>query len=160
MTTIDLQIKDDAVAGALARVAAALTDLSPLMEEIGATLADQTDERFRTGTAPDGTLWAPRSPVTMANYARRGDKPGPRPLIGASRRLSTTIHYQAGADSVEIGSAAVQAAVMQFGAAKSAFGPRTPWGDIPARPFIGLSEANRSDILGTIDEWLTRAMQG
>ena len=179
MTTIAVEIKDDAVSTSLARVAEAMSDLSPLMNEIALTLADQTDERFRTGTDPDGNPWRPRSPVTLAAYARRGDKPGPRPLLGASLQLSRTIHSQAGSDYAEIGSSRVQAAVMQFGAAQGEFGARMgrtkpsekrprsrdyfvhlPWGDIPARPFIGLSEGNRADLLAEIDEWLGRAVSG
>jgi len=45
----------------------------------------------------------------------------------------------------------VYAAVHQFGAAQGAFGNTSrgspiPWGDIPARPYLGLSDDDRQEI--------------
>lgn len=46
--------------------------------------------------------------------------------------------------------------MMQFGGTKAAF-PHL-WGDIPARPFLGLSTQDESDILDTISEALAAAL--
>ena len=59
---------------------------------------------------------------------------------------------------------------MQFGAAQGQFGAfigkdklgrdhfhAIPWGDIPARPFLGLAEEDRTNILATIAEHLAMA---
>ena len=64
-----------------------------------------------------------------------------------------------GPDFVEIGTNKIYAAVMQFGAAKGAFGTDAggssiPWGAIPARPFLGISDQDRTNIAATVDEWL------
>ena len=61
------------------------------------------------------------------------------------------------------------AAVHQFGARKGSFGSYSdtdknghpfagvsPWGDIPARPFIGLSADNEEDIRQTLIEYVLR----
>lgn len=75
-----------------------------------------------------------------------------RPLIGSTRRLGSHIHYQAGKSRVLVGTSLVYGAVQQLGAKKGSLG-RTkrggpvPWGDIPARPYLGLSAADRSNIL-------------
>jgi hypothetical protein len=46
----------------------------------------------------------------------------------------------------------------QFGAKKHSFtGGKTPWGDIPARPFLGLSAADRVEVLAILQEHLERA---
>ncbi|MEQ3671482.1 MAG: phage virion morphogenesis protein [Pseudophaeobacter sp.] len=64
--------------------------------------------------------------------------------------------------AVEYGSNAIQSAVMQFGAAKGAFGTASngssiPWGNIPARPFIGISEEDETNLALELEEWLERA---
>ncbi len=158
---LQIELNDADVAAALSRVAAAMTDLTPIMHDIGDVLVESTTKRFATGTDPEGNPWAPKSPTTIEAYRARGDSVSFRPLIGPSRALSTTIHYSAGPDRVEVGSNRIQAAVMQGGAAKGAFGRTArggsiPWGNIPARPFIGLSDEDRTNIVDIVEEWLER----
>lgn len=157
---ITIELKSDTVSPALDRLAALLDDLTPVMREIGEYLVDSTRQRFPTGTAPDGSRWAPKSPTTLARYgARRSNRVDPRPLFGPSGALSGTIAYDAARDSVSVGSNMIYAAVMQFGAAQGAFG-RTrrnapiPWGNIPARPFLGLSVEDEAEILEITGDWI------
>lgn len=152
------------------------TDLRPLMQRLGEHLIETTKQRFDTSTAPDGSRWDPNSPVTYErltatfgknNFHQKGAHAGrvnargaarlagKRPLVGETRALATTINYQAGSDYVEIGSPMVYAAVHQFGARKGSFtGGRTPWGDIPARPFLGISDDDADAIQEMVTEWL------
>lgn len=170
---IHLELKDDGVAQAMTRVAAALADPTPLMQELGEVLLESTKARFKTGTGPDGTAWAPKAESTLAAYRARKDRADPRPLIGPSRALSSTIAVFASAEGVEVGSNLVYAAVMQFGAGQGEFGAFVgkdrrgrdhshpiPWGDIPARPFLGVSDEDRTNILAAVDDWLGRLAQG
>jgi phage virion morphogenesis protein len=161
---IRVELNEDEITGVLNRLARSLTDMSPVMEEIGETLAESTKQRFSEGSAPDGSKWAPKSQTTLDAYTRRGDRVNVRPLFGPSGRLSSEISYSVMPDSVEIGSNLIYSAVMQFGAAKGAFGKtRTggsiPWGNIPARPFLGVSETDRSNLIETIEEWMDRVAQ-
>ena len=164
------ELKEDEFPEGLARLAAALTDMTPLMQDLGELMVRSTEQNFATGTDPEGNAWAPRKPSTLAAYAKRGDTPGPRPLIGPSKSLSTTISHAATATSVEWGSNMIYAAVMQLGAAQGEFGARIgkdkngrdffmtiPWGDIPARPFLGVGPTDRENILETITEYLATA---
>lgn len=171
-------VQTDTLSIALDRVADALDDLSPLMALIGDLLVNQTEENFRTGTAPDGTAWAPKSMTTMEAYRRREAKgangPVPAdPLIGPSRSLSTTISYEALTDAVDWGSNMIYAAVMQFGAGQGEFGARIgkdkngrdffmtiPWGDIPARRFLGIGPDDETAILAEIEDWLELVAAG
>lgn len=160
-----IELKDEEVTAGLARLAAALADLTPAMKDIGKVLVEATKDRFAAGVDPDGNAWAPKSPVTIDAYRRRGDSVSFLPLTGPSRALKTTIHAVAGRDRVEVGSNRIQAAVMQQGAAQGAFGrtPRggpIPWGRIPARPFIGLSDQDRTAIVDLVDEWLESVAGG
>lgn len=157
---IKIEINDAAITAALAELAAKLTDMTPIMQDIGEGLTASTKDRFAKGVAPDGTAWAKNSPVTLAR------KKDTRPLFGstpAGAALHSQIFYEAGQDYVEVGSNKVYAAVQQFGAEKGAFGAfigkdklgrdhfhSIPWGDIPARPFLGVSEDDETEILESI----------
>lgn len=88
---------------------------------------------------------------------------GKKPLIGESKRLSNEINYRAGAGSVEVGSSMEYAAVQQFGAKRGAFGATKsgapiPWGDIPARTFLGLSETDKTAVLDIINDHIEAAL--
>lgn len=159
---IRIRLQDEDVTRRLGALGAALGDMTPVMRDIGEYLLVSTKDRFAQGASPDGTAWAAKSPTTIEAYKRRGDRVDFRPLFGPSGRLSSEIVYQANATSVTIGSNLVYAATMQLGAAKGAFGQTSrggpiPWGDIPARPFLGLSTGDRSAILEIVAEWLETA---
>lgn len=153
MTAIKIVIDDAQVLSALDRIVHTASDLTPVMQEIGEVLVESTKRRFAQGRAPDGAPWAPNRPSTLAR------KRDPRPLIGESRRLSNEIFPRAGRDFVEVGSALEYSAVQQFGARKGQFG-RTrrgapiPWGTITARPFVGLSDEDRRNIIDIVLEAL------
>lgn len=172
---IALEIKDAPAHAGLAALVAALTDMTQPMDEIGQTMVLSTKTRMQSGVSPDGTPFAPRSAVTLARYAAQGKKYGPHPLwlTGTMRQ---NIAHAATSDSVSWGSNAIQAAVMHLGADQGEFGAvmgRTkpsekraksqdyftplPWGRIPARPFLGLSDQDRTDITSIVAEWLDRA---
>lgn len=160
-----VELKEDDISAGLQLISERLTDMTPLMQDIGEVLLYGAEERFKAGVDPDGQPWAAKSPVTIENYRRRGDTVSFRPLIGPTKVLSSTISVRTGADFVDIGSNAVQAAVMQFGAAKGAFGANKagrpiPWGDIPARPFLGFSASDRAGVMDAIEEWLERLAAG
>ena len=145
---VHIDFDDREVAAALSRLAAN-RDLSPLMRDVGEELLNSTRERFSSATAPDGSDWAKLSDVTIARKKKNRD----RILVeeGGATSLSGQLVYRAGTDEVEIGSTKVYASTHQFGADKGAFGTNAagrpiPWGDIPARPFLGLSDADREAI--------------
>jgi len=160
-----------------------LDDLSPALKEIGEDMVESTKRRFATATAPDGTPWKPNSPVTMARYASAVFKSpshykkdgtlraasaqklaGKKPLTGETRALQTTINYQVDGSAVRIGSPMIYAGVQQYGAKTGEFGMGAfktrkgtfpiPWGDIPARPFLGFSDTDQAAILDTMLAYL------
>ena len=80
MITID--IDDAGIQATLDRVARAVTDLTPVMQEIGEEMVVATRERFTAGTSPDGVAWA-----HVDTFAwRPSAKPG-RPKGGAALGL-------------------------------------------------------------------------
>lgn len=159
------ELKEDQITKALGRISVALSDTSSLMHDIGDLMAESTKDNFRQGQAPDGTPWAPKSPATLDAYERRGDGRPARPLIGPTTTLSTTINYEVGTDSVAWGSNVIQAAVMHLGAPKGSLGTTSqggsiPWGNIPARPYLGIGDQDRTDILEIIEDYLETAADG
>lgn len=168
-----IDITSDTLIAALSRLSGALTDTTPLMQDIGEYMVKSTNDNFASGTDPDGRPWAPRSQATLDAYAARKDKPGPRPLIGATKSLSSTISYEVGEDEVLWGSNMIYAAVQQFGAEAGEFGARMgtnkkgrsffmpiPWGNIPPRPFLGVGKDDETGLIEIITEYLEDATDG
>lgn len=157
---IKIEFAAASVFASLDRLGHVLDDLTPIHEEIGEYMIRATKQRFVEGVAPDGTPWAPKKPATIARYQERGDGHRPKPLIGPSGRLSREIATLADRDKVEIGSSLEYSGVMQGGAGKGAFGTDRggrpiPWGAIPARVWLGLSEADERAIVDIADEALS-----
>ncbi|SFF27449.1 phage virion morphogenesis (putative tail completion) protein [Fontimonas thermophila] len=145
---ITLTLDDRDVQQALARLQARVSDMTPVMQQIGDALLDRTRQRFVTSTAPDGTPWQPNAPATIAAYLkpyggmRRKDgslsKRGAaraaakKPLIGETRTLSRQFYVRADRHSVVLASTAPYAAIHQFGG-RAGRGRKVT---IPARPFL------------------------
>ena len=177
MSRIEVQINDVAAIAGLSALIARGSDISPLMAMLGGKLTDSTMDRFATSTAPDGSPWAPNAHTAIRQALDRNKRSlskrsgaltktgktiaaGKKPLIGETGALGTTIDYQLlGRDTVEIGSGTKYAATHQFGAKQGAFGRSKrggpiPWGDIPARPFLGISAQDERTITSVINEYL------
>lgn len=136
---------------------ARLDNLTPAMEDIGEAWLTSTEGRFAQSVSPEGVPWAAKSPTTLARYGVTGKNTLRQPLIGPSKVLSTTIYSDVSADSVALASNVIQAAVMQHGAEKGSLGGGAPWGDIPARPFLGVSDTDKSMIAEVLTEYLQQA---
>lgn len=153
----------DPLIAALTRASDRLGDLTDVMDDIGNEMLESTLDNFRKQESPDGNPWAAKSQATLDHYARTRSTYDLRPLH-LDGSLSSDISVARGPDFVEWGSSAIQAAVMQFGATKGEFGNAAngspiPWGDIPARPFLGIGPEDETAILATIEEWLSGLLE-
>jgi phage virion morphogenesis protein len=153
MSGATIVIEDAALQTYLRQMQNRLSNPSDVMAEIGEILVRSTQQRFATQSDPDGQPWAPNSPVTRAR------KRNPH-ILTENGYLGDGIHAQMdGSNAVLVGSNRKYAAVQQFGQKKGASG-RTrrgapiPWGDIPARPFLGISDDDRRDIEETLAAYL------
>lgn len=172
-STIQIKVQDAEVAGMLQRLFARLGNLTPLMRDIGEIVKERSMHSFATGTAPDGTPWKP---------SWRAKRTGDKTLI-LNAILRNSIHVQPGKDQVKVGSPVKYAAVHQFGAEKGSFGEvqakvkahsrktrhgvqqvrahnrrtQLPWGNIPARPFLGVNQHDWNDIRSSIIRFITTA---
>jgi len=156
-TRLTIELDDAEIQASLAKLGATLADPSPALREIGEHLLRTTRARFSQGEkkAPDGTPWARNTAVTIARKGR--DNP-----LYQSGMLQGQLRWQLadGNKAVEVGSNRIYAAVQQFGQPKGASG-RTrrggpiPWGDIPARPFLGVAPDDRTAILDILADHLS-----
>lgn len=169
MFTVD--VKDKQIEAVFSGLEGRLSDPSELMAQLGELLLDSTLARFQEGKAPDGSPWAPKSSATIKAYERRKQTVSFKPLIGPTKTLSSPSNFavSSGGDWARLSSRAIQSAVMQFGAKKGAFGSyqgkgfggssptvSIPWGDIPARPFMGISAGDQENIEAALMAWITQ----
>lgn len=138
-----IEVDDHQILDALQQLQRLVGDLRPALAEMGGDLVESTKRRFETTSAPDGSEWALNSVLSTLLY-----KEGDRPLTGETGLLMNTIHYAASSDLLEVGSPQEYAAMQQFGGTKAEF-PHL-WGDIPARPFLGVSDDDRSNLLAIL----------
>ncbi len=145
MTEITIKIDDKQIRAALGRLSRGIAELP--MDSIATAVRNDILDRFKTATAPDGSPWAPLSPVTIARRRRRSD----RPLLDTGVLRNSIQILELGRDSASVGTREKYAATHQFGAKKGQYG-RTkrgapiPWGDVPARSFIGVSDGAMENI--------------
>jgi phage virion morphogenesis protein len=143
----------------LRRLLGSIENPAPLLEEIGeAVVLRSTRERFKTQTAPDGTAWAALQPW----YKREKPKNKNRILTLDGSLRGLLVSQVIGNKSVEVGSNRIYSAVHQFGATikpKSgkllAFrGHVAKSVTIPARPYLGLSDADQNELVERTLDWL------
>lgn len=150
----------------LSEIGRRIDDPSPAMLAIGESLTESTKLRFTSSTAPDGSKWKANAPATLEavfntirksskrNGLKRAEaaKTNKKPLI-ASGLLQDTIRYQLTDDGkgVEIGTDRF-AGEWDGGAAVHQFGSLD--GDIPARPFLGISASDEVEVLQILNAFL------
>lgn len=126
---------------ALNRMARAGANLRPLMADIGEHLLIAADERFDAGESPEGEPWADLKP----DYAARKKKNKDRILV-LEDMLAGTLRYRADARSLLFGTNMIYGATHQFGREEA---------NIPARPFLGVSASDETEIARMAMDHLT-----
>lgn len=153
---LDVIIDNSQIGKALDELARRLDDFTTPLNDIGEYLHQSTDERFRQKVAPDGTPWAPLSAVTLAR------KKGPG-ILREKGTLQDTLRKQVNATELNFGTDRPYGAVHQFGQKKGASGQfgkdrPIPWGDIPAREYLGLSGVDEIEIALIIQGYLIESI--
>ncbi|AUB81445.1 phage virion morphogenesis protein [Candidatus Thiodictyon syntrophicum] len=176
-TNITIRVDDAAVRAALGALIAKVGKPAAALRDIGEYLLLATDQRFRAQRAPDGTPWAPNSDVTLlralgrGGLSRRRTASGGRTLTASGARrlavkmilrqkgfLQDTLRYDltAGGTGLQFGTDRKYGAMQQFGGTRSQW-PHL-WGDIPARPFLGVTGEDSSEILALLRRHLVQAL--
>lgn len=156
MADIDITMNDQVVQNTLNDLIRKVEDPAPAMREIAGVLEDATERAFRDQADPEtGALWDPLSAVTIALRPQRvGGQ-----ILQDSGLLAASITTDYGKDYAAIGTNRVYAPTHFFGARQGEFGKTSrggpiPWGDIPARPFLGIGPTDEEDILDIATQYL------
>lgn len=160
-----VQFNAGATREAIRRAIDQLEDLTPLFQDVAEYMTEATRQRFISGTAPDGSKWPAKKQSTLDRYKRLGYGNLNRVLIGPGKRLSREIVSEATRGGAVIGSALIYSGVMQDGARRGAFGTNSrgrpiPWGNIPARVWLGISRDEEAEIVAIADEHVAAAVKG
>lgn len=117
-----------------------------LLASIGEEILTQTKDRFAEKKSADGDDWADIAESTKRFYQRKfGTKNPPNGILWRQGSLMDSLTQEAGSWSVVVGATKVYAAVHQYG-----------WKErnIVARPYLGLSTENQTEIIGIINTFL------
>lgn len=154
-----LRIQDDAVQSYVDTLFERLGDLTPLMEDIGASIERNVELRFDTKRDPAGQPWVPLSPRTRAQYDRADRRPARGGGVEIARRgtllertglMRDSLTYAATSDQVEIGFGRPYAAFHELGTSRM---PRR--GLLTADPTTGeLGEDDRRSVLDLLQSYL------
>lgn len=122
-----------------------LSNLQPFWQVVGMYVQKQTiKERFDKEQSPDGTKWKPLSPARIKQRMKR-HKTGNMKILQDVGELRRSVKYEAGQTYVRIGSNLKYARTHQFGR-----------GNIPARPFLGVTQLEREHINDMFRAYLKR----
>lgn len=150
MAGVEVRVDDAEVRAALERLSRFADAPREALADIGEYMQRAVDDRFAAAQGPDGEAWQRNGAATLLR------KRNPR-ILHESPLLRRSIHYRADDNDLVQGTKLAYAAVQQFGARQGAFG-RTrrnapiPWGDIPARPFLGFGDDDRREVMRLLEE--------
>ncbi len=151
-----IEVDDSDILSRLSAAAAATADLTPLMSEIEGIMVDATERAFMQQRDPTtGVPWAALSETTKS---RRRDPAGP--ILQDSSSLVQSVTGRHDATSAEVGVAEKYGITHQLGAKRGQYGSTSrgsaiPWGDIPARPFLGLGEDDKNEIMDAANRYIS-----
>lgn len=161
MPGASLEFDLGAIERRFAEIQARLSDLTPLMEEIGSSLNTSTQQRFESKIAPDGKRWAAHAASTIRVRLRANSTAGD--ILVFSGTLSHSVNYRASSNQVIVsmggaGNSTAYARAHQFGASISRKGVNIGGYTItlPARPVLGISADDEKDIKIITEDFLRR----
>lgn len=117
------------------------TDMTPLMAEASSIMLLGVQDHFMTETAPDGSPWAPLSPKTLMQ------KKAPY-ILRERGDLYQSLEQDFTSEYAMVFTPMIYAATHQFGR-----------DNIPARPYMGMSDAMADEILDASVEFLAGALK-
>lgn len=158
---MELEGADEALA-ALGLIVARIDHPRPLYDELGRMLTTSTGQRFEDEEDPEGNPW-PKSIRALLDGGK---------TLTDSTALRGSITWEASDTGVSVGTNVIYAAIHQLGGiitAKTSAGLHFQIGGVwvtkasvtmPARAFLGVSDADETEILNIAGEWLLEPVGG
>jgi len=153
---IEIKVDTKEINDLTRRIARKGADASPAMKEIAAIMFSAVQENFEQEGRPK---WPELKPSTIKRREKLGTWPGHILRSGRQGGLASSITPSHDARSATVGTNKKYAATHQFGASKGAFGKTArgtpiPWGNIPPRPFLKLTDKDEADIIEQLKKFL------
>lgn len=155
MTNINVSISGD-FADSLAGLTETISDLRPVLANIGEHMLRSTRERWDREISPSGIAWTPLRPSTIASKSRtqKGNKTKSgqarsrtrapaTAILRESNLLRDTIAYQVSGGNLRVGTPQAYGVFHQFGTRK-----------MPAREFLGVGAEDEIEILEIVESFL------
>lgn len=129
-----------------------LTDAkrAQMLDQIGEASVREIKMHFINQKSPEGVRW---------KVSKRAEKDPSRPTMLHTLKLLNSITYKRSSGAVEAGTDDIRAGTLNFGAKKGQYGNGVPFGDIPARKFIGVSSQNEIRVRDIVNSFLRRQSQ-
>lgn len=122
-----------------------LKNMTQFWDTVGRYVQRQTiKERFDKEQSPDGQKWKPLAPSTVKHRKKRHKK-GNMKILQDTGELRRSIAYEPEDNCVKIGSKLKYARTHQFGRGK-----------IPARPFLGVNDMEKQQIISMFRQYVKR----
>jgi len=138
---LSVDMRDTASAG-LRALMLRVGDIDTVLDEIGGSLVASTQKRFEDEEDPEGASWADWADSTAA---RRGDG---RKLYDETNLFDSLDHKVSGS-KVHVGVNMIYGRIHQLGGEA---GPITARVVIPARPYLGLSADDKTEVGAIVDD--------
>ena len=120
-------------------------DRRPLMKNIAGIMHNAVEENFAQEGRPK---WVPLGQKTIIARQKKGYWPGQ--ILQQTGKLAASISSYSDNDQAVVGTNVVYAAIHQFGG-KAGRGGKV---NIPARPYLQLTDENMEEILKAVKEYL------
>jgi phage virion morphogenesis protein len=143
--SVTIEFDDREVRVALQRLESVTGNLRPVFAEIGEYLAKSHDDRFARQVTPEGEPWT----LLSIDYVIRKEKNWDK-ILTLDGNLRGTLHPAVSADELQFGTNRIYGATHQFG---------DPDRNIVARPFLGVSAEDETEILDILQRHIETALR-
>lgn len=157
---IRLELDDRELKRALDTLSARVSNMTPVMHRIAQVMDEGTRQHFEAERGPDGQKWKPLAESTLLAHMRRASPGGLLTKRGNTRAkavsalaqkkilrergdLGHELIKEATSMSAILGSNKTYSNTHQFGR-----------GNIPARPFLGFSDAIKASIMDAVADYI------
>jgi phage gpG-like protein len=165
-TGVTITIDDNTVISQLQQLMERAGNIRPALESIvEEVLMISTAKRFEDEESPEGIAWMPLLPSTIKHKKKNSDK-----ILTLEGFLRASFHGEISDTGLEFGTDKIQAATHQFGrqlgltgggrslgTGEASANGEEARGEIPARPFLGFSDADKVEILDILRFFLSGA---
>lgn len=143
---IEIKIDNKAVNERLLELAKRTENLRPLMKNIAGVFTYSTEENFKEEGRPE--KWTDLADITKKKRRKKNKWPGQ--ILQVEGQLASSVNTQYDDESAVIGSNLPYAAIHQLGG----FAGKNKKVEIPARPYLQLTDDDLNEILDAAKDFL------